>query len=113
MTQRGSWSLVLLDRVSDSFSLAVFFIQFCFVESTRLHLNFFVQGHLIAASADVPFAISPFVSTSLSLQLDILTFASHRGTSIANSIPVSQSTLPIQSHIDWALLAFLFLKDST
>ena len=55
MTQRGSWSLVLLDRVSDSFALAVFFIQFCFVLSTCLCLNFLVRGHLIAASADVPF----------------------------------------------------------
>ena len=57
MTQRSSRSLVLLDQVSDSFSLGVFSIQFCFVWSTRLCLNFLEWGHLIAASADILFAI--------------------------------------------------------
>ena len=53
------------------------------------------------------------VSTLLSCQLDTLTLASHRASSIANSISISQSILPIQLHFDWGVFAFLPSQGST
>ena len=100
MTQRGSWSLVLLDRVSDCFSLGVFFIQFCFAYWTRPCLNLLVRDHLIAVSVDVPFGVCWLSLNAFVPSIGLLTIASHQGTNISNSVPISQSILPIQSHFD-------------